>query len=177
LLLPPLLEFLKDSDREIYDEIIAIKTDHVSIELAVYMLQTDAVRQKIAEFKATNNRDPSLVFWMSYLDMVSTLLMFTRAERDGIWDLYLYAFRFMLPWFFIYDHTNYARWGAVYLADATQLPAEILQECRAGNFVVKQFNARYNQVDPDQSREWLNATGKKGGGIVGITRTPTALSR
>ena len=84
LFLPPLLEFLKDSDREIYDEIIAIKTNHVSIELAVEMLQTDAVRQKIAEFKATSNRDPSLVFWMSYLDMVSTLLMFTRAERDGI---------------------------------------------------------------------------------------------
>jgi hypothetical protein len=21
----------------------------------------------------------------------------------------------MLPWFFRYDHTNYARWGAVYL--------------------------------------------------------------
>jgi hypothetical protein len=52
--------------------------------LALEMLQTDAVRQKIAEFKATSNRDPSLVFWMSYLDMVSTLLMFTRAERDGI---------------------------------------------------------------------------------------------
>ena len=85
-----MLELLKDSDREIYDEIIAIKTDHVSIELVVEMLQTDAVRQKIAEFKATSNRDPSLVFWMSYLDMVSTLLMFTRAERDGIWDLYLY---------------------------------------------------------------------------------------
>jgi hypothetical protein len=29
----------------------------------------------------------------------------------------------------------------------------------------------------DQSQEWFNATGKKGGGIVGITRTPTALSR
>ena len=164
LLLPPLLGFLKDSDREIYDEIIAIKTDHVSIELAV-------------ECCRLMQYDRSLVFWMSYLDMVSTLLMFTRGERDGIWDLYLYAFRCMLPWFFRYDHTNYARWGAVYLADATQLPAEILQECRAGNFVVKQFNARYNQVDPDQSQEWLNATGKKGGGIVGITRTPIALSR
>jgi hypothetical protein len=83
----------------------------------------------------------------------------------------------MLPWFFRYHHTNYARWGAVYLADTTQLPAEILQEFLAGNIVVKQSNAKYNQVDPDQSQEWLNATGKKGGGIVGITRTPTALGR
>jgi hypothetical protein len=64
----------------------------------------------------------------------------------------------MLPWFFRYDHTNYSRWGAVYLADATQLPAEILQEFRAGNFVVKQSNAKYNQVDSDQSQEWLNTT-------------------
>jgi hypothetical protein len=50
----------------------------------------------------------------------------------------------------------------VYLADATQLLAEILQEFRAGNFVVKQSNAKYNQVDPDQSQEWLHATGKNG---------------
>jgi hypothetical protein len=121
-----LLEILKDSDREIYDEIIAIKTDHVSIELTIEMLQTDAVRQKIAECKATSERDPSLIFWMSNLDMVSTLLMFIRTQKDGIWDLYLYAFRCMLPWFFIYDHTNYARWGAVYFADTTQLPAGFL---------------------------------------------------
>jgi hypothetical protein len=40
LLLPPLLEFLKDSDREIYDEIIAIKT--VLIELAVEILTEDS---------------------------------------------------------------------------------------------------------------------------------------
>ena len=77
LLLPPLLGFLKDSDREIYDEIIAIKTDHVSIELAVEMLQTDAVRQKIAEFKATSN---------SFLDELSRYGLYivdvhSRRER------------------------------------------------------------------------------------------------
>jgi hypothetical protein len=54
----------------------------------------------------------------------------------------VYAFRCMLPWFFRYDHINYARWGAVYFADGTQLPAEILQEFRAGNFVVKQSNSK-----------------------------------
>ena len=73
----PLLEFLKDSDRETYDEIIAIKTDHVSIELAVEMLQTDAVRQKIAEFKATSN---------SFLDELSRYGLYivdvhSRRER------------------------------------------------------------------------------------------------
>ena len=32
-------------------------------------------------------------------------------------------------------------------------------------------------VDPDQSQEQLNRTGKRGGGIVGITQMPTALGR
>ena len=47
----------------------------------------------------------------------------------------------------------------------------------AGNFVVKRSARKFNQVDPDQAQEWINGTGKKGGGIVGITKTTTALSR
>ena len=46
-----------------------------------------------------------------------------------------------------------------------------------GYFVVKIGKTKYNQVDPDQAQEWLNDTGKRGGGIVGITKTITALSR
>jgi len=49
-----------------------------------------------------------------------------------------------------YDHTNYARWGTKYLNEIHQLPAEV---------------------------EWLNGIGKKGGGIIGITKISTALSR
>ena len=51
------------------------------------------------------------------------------------------------------------------------------QEFREGNFVVKRGEIKINQVSPDQSQEWLNGTGKSGGGIVGITKTPSALSR
>ena len=58
-----------------------------------------------------------------------------------------------------------------------QLPAEIQQEFDSGNFVVKRTSLNFNQVDPDQSKEWLNGTGKKDGGIIGITKTSTALSR
>ncbi len=109
--------------------------------------------------------------------MVSILLMFTRAQRDGIWDLHLFSFRCMLPYFMRYDHTNYARWGPVYLAEMHQLPAKVLEEFKKGNFVVKQSAANFNQVSPDQAQEWLNATGKKGGGVVGITKTASALCR
>ena len=58
-----------------------------------------------------------------------------------------------------------------------QLPLQVQEEFRRGNFVVKRSRATFNQVSPDQAQEWLNATGKKSGGIVGITRTPSALCR
>ena len=111
------------------------------------------------------------------MDMISTLLLFTRAQRDGIWELHLEAFRRMLPYFMRYDHYNYARWGPVYLAEMHQLPAAVLSEFQKGNFVVKRSARQFNQVDPDQAQEWINGTGKKSGGIVGITKTITALRR
>ena len=111
------------------------------------------------------------------MQMVSILLMFTHAQKDGLCDLHLHSFKCMLPFFMRYDHINYARWGAIYIAEMQQLPAGVEAEFQLGNFVVKRSAQRFSQVDPDQSQEWLNGTGKKGGGIVGITKTPTALSR
>ena len=45
------------------------------------------------------------------------------------------------------------------------------------DFVVRKSKGTFNQVDPDQAQEWLNAIGKKSGGIVGITKTSSALNR
>ena len=74
----------------------------------------------------------------------------------------------MLSWLTIYDHTKYARWGPVYLADmkllemtAPQVYAEFMQ----GNFVMKRTKRRFNQVPADQATEWIMQNG-----IIGITR-------
>ena len=53
--------------------------------------------------------------------MVSLLMGFIRADREGNWELHLEMFAKMLPWFALYDHTDYARWGPVYFADMTNL--------------------------------------------------------
>lgn len=87
------------------------------------------------------------------------------------------AFKRMLPYLFQYDHTNYARWETIYINEMHHLPQEVLLEFSQGNFVVKCSTSKFNQVDPDHSQEWLNAVGKSGGGIVGITRISEALNR
>ena len=67
----------------------------------------------------------------------------------------------MLPLFYRYDHTNYARWGCVYLAEMNQLPHGVKEEFWA--IVGNGSDQIFNQVDPNHSQEWLNGTGEKGG--------------
>lgn len=95
----------------------------------------------------------------------------------SVMDLHLHSFSWMLPYFMRYDHLNYARWALVYIAEMHQLPEPVLSEFQRGNSVVKRSDQRFNQVDPDQAMVWINGTGKEGGGIIGITKTPSALSR
>ena len=71
-------------------------------------------------------------------------------------------------------HLNYARWGSVYIAEMEQLPKEVLEEFKEGNFVVKWNESKFNPVSHGHSPEWLNGIRKRGGGIVSISKTSSA---
>ena len=58
-----------------------------------------------------------------------------------------------------------------------KLPPDIMREFQQGNSVVMHTNRRFNQVSPDHITEWLSVTGKKSGGLVGITKVASSLSR
>ena len=98
------------------------------------------------DFQATTS--PIVKYWQQYLDMVSVLLHFIRAEREGGLALHLSSFAAMLPWFAIYDHVNYTCWGSVYLADMHQLESkhpDVYEQFMAGNFVVKRVS-RFHSI-------------------------------
>ncbi|KAG1689631.1 hypothetical protein GQR58_007712 [Nymphon striatum] len=106
---------------------------------------------------------PQFAFWLVYMEMVSILLNFIRAEREGNWELHLESFKRMLPWFAVYNHTNYARWGPVYLADMCQLPSRDEARdkwCLAYNEKSQMADAAYKMfgidVDRDVDAEWTN---------------------
>ena len=179
LLLPTFLLFAAESDKKCHDEVSAMAADDnpETIPELITCLKQERFHKLLKDFIESKSDDVNFVFWWNYMDMVSILLQFTRAQRDGIWDLHLHSFSLMLPYFMRYDHLNYARWGAVYIAEMHQLPEPVLSEFQRGNFVVKRSVQKFNQVDPDQAMEWINGTGKKGGGIIGITKTTSALCR
>ena len=177
LLLPKLLVYLEEKDNELSLEKSVQSNKEEDFLKLLDLVSSDKFRTALHPFIAfKKEKNPNLEYWWQYMEMVS-ILLFVRAQREGMWDLHLYAFQKMLPFFHRYDHINYARWGAVYLAQMKQLPVEVQTEFDKGNWVVKGSPRRFNQVDPDQGQEWLNGTGKRGGGIVGITRTTAALCR
>ena len=58
-----------------------------------------------------------------------------------------------------------------------QLPEPVLSEFKRRNVFVKRSAHKFSQVDPGRSMEWVNGTGKKGGGIIGISKTTSELFR
>lgn len=110
--------------------------------------------------------------------MVSILLRFTRALPNGDWALS--SFAEMLPWFAAYNHVNYTRWGAGFLADMSlllQSAPEVHWGFQNGDFVTKEALSKFNQIPHDQALENVNRAGKVAGGLVGITPTDTARDR
>ena len=63
-------------------------------------------------------------FWMSYVDVVETLLGLLRGSLEGDWDLHLSSISEIVPWCFAYDNLNYARYLSAYLREMSHLPEE-----------------------------------------------------
>ena len=102
--------------------------------------------------------------------MVSLLLTFIRATREGNWSLHLECIREMLPWYFAYDCVNYARYRPVYLLHMIQLP-ETHPEAQ---MPVDGFA----QLPVDQAIEQtLNRSTKTKRGIVGYSLKKNAVQR
>ena len=101
-------------------------------------LNTQQVQSLMKDLEREHSDNPNFKLWSSYMSMVEILLDFIWAEREGNWNLHLEAFAAMLPWLIIYDHTNYAKWGPVCLAEMKNLEntaPEVYAEFMSENFV------------------------------------------
>ena len=86
----------------------------------------------------------------------------------------------MLPWFFSFNHSNYARWLSVHVHDMRSLKftaPDVTQQFDKRNFVVKKSAKRFSAIAIDQAQEQNNAIVKGEGGAVGLTESPQALRR
>jgi len=174
--LPQLLTYIETEHGDLKKELLQAASSCSTDDLCS-LLSCDEFAAMKDSFLVAIKINSNFRYWWTYIEMIGVLLMFTRAQRDGNWLLHLQAFKSMLPYFYWYNQTNYARWEVIYLNETNQLPQEVKEESKAENFVVKRSPHRFNQVEPDQSQEWLSGVGKKAGGIIGITKSTSALCR
>lgn len=116
-------------------------------------------------------------FWTLYIPMALVLLDFIWAQWEGDWDFHLKSFAALLPWLVTYDHTNYSRWGPVYLKSLQVTVSDVYKELQVVSFVIKRSCNFFNEVPPDQPTEWINKLCKSTGGIIGITQRDQARDR
>ena len=105
------------------------------VETPYKQLFDDVSKVTVLAQRAQDN--VSFMYWWGYMEMISILLNFTQAQHDGIWDLHLCSFIYMLSFFLRYDHYNYRRWSPVYVAEMKMLPAQVFMEFHQENFVIK----------------------------------------
>ena len=77
--------------------------------------EMESLSNSIANFASVQSTTRlTFAFWLIYREMVQILLPFLHATRENNWELHLSAVRSMLPWFFVADRVNYARYGTIY---------------------------------------------------------------
>ena len=144
--------------------------------------QSEVVVHYLKEFRQRSRSvSDTFAYWDDFISMVEILLRFVRGERDGIWDLHLGALSDMLPYFFAYDHINYARWVTIYYSDMkslAQTAPEVYDEFVAGNHLIKRAAGSFNQVWTDLALEQsINRDSKTKGGLIGSTRSDLTMNK
>ena len=125
---------------------------------------------------------PMSEFWMSYMEMVSTLLNLIRASREGDFDLHLNSVESMIPWCFAYDRTNYSRylpWYAQSMRDLENSNPSAWTYLQNGGFSTQMSSSNtFGRIPMDQViEETANKDTQTPGGTKGFSLNKGAVSR
>ena len=129
---------------------------------------------------AMAKKSPQFQYWSSVLNLELICLRLVRAFRERNFPLCIDAVRQILPWMFVMDHSNYARWLAVHCRDMCVLPStnpRVYKYFSDGSFVVHKTPRLFLSIALDHCHEQVNAVVKGEGGAVGLTENPAALRR
>ena len=123
-------------------------------------------------------KSPQFLFWTTCLDLQLLVFSFVRAIRTANFKLYVSALNKLVPWFFTFNHTHYARWISVHLRDMMILSEkhpDVYRQFKLGKFVVAKSKNNFSLISVDQGHEQNNAVLKNDGGIIGLTQDSDAL--
>ena len=176
---------LDDTDLKLFQKQILEIRENLCCDTTDSVILSDnfkKIYRQFNVFRQSKERGPMFEFWNKFLRMVELLLAFIRASREGNWELHLSVFREMLPFFFILNHINYAKYGAYYLCTMRRLAdthPHVHNQLMDGHFSVQLSDKNpFAKIPEDQAiEETVNKSSKIPGGIVGKSRNKNAVGR
>ena len=60
-------------------------------------------------------QSPTFQYWDIILSMELSGLIFIRSHRERKFSLYIESLKALVPWFFSFDHHNYAKWIPIHI--------------------------------------------------------------
>lgn len=98
LLLPQVNASVETNDQDMAQRLTAAALAE-DYETLISILGSDNYAKHLNSFIDGKTDDVNTRFWLQCLHMISILLKFVRAQREGLWDSHIDAFRAMLPYF------------------------------------------------------------------------------
>ncbi len=98
-------------------------------------------------------------YWSLVIELEQLMCRFVRSLREGDFLLYVQVCDELCAWFFVLDHSNYARWLPIHVRDMVELPVkhpELYTEYLKGHFVVQKSAHKFSLIAKDQSHEQSN---------------------
>ena len=139
--------------KSLYNTFPKTQTQHLSISSDFKGFESKLslfIQERCSQF-------PAFAFWMSYLNMADLFLNFVCVKRIGNWTLHFQSAAEMVPWYFAYDHLNYARYLLVYIYEMLAVPdthPSVEEHLAARDSVVQQENQySFSQTSMDQTIE------------------------
>ena len=99
--------------KDLYEKLIGkeISIEQLNESQVIINIQHDIENLK----RELSVKSRTAKLWIQYVDYISIIKMFIRAERTGNWNMHLNAAQKMLNLFAATGHTNYAKSTRLYL--------------------------------------------------------------
>ena len=113
-------------------------------------------------------RSATATYWLTVIELGMLHFSFGRSQRQSDFSLFTASFEAMLTWLAALNHSNYLRWGCIFLCDMHSLAASVADEFVEGHFTIKKTERIFSAIGIDQAHEQNNKSVKIDGAAIGI---------
>ena len=175
-----LFTFSDDTVKQLNELYASLSSNECNPEAAMSNTNiVSMIHEKISNLKFVHDANRTGKLWIQFMDFVSIVRMFIRAERTGNWKLHLHATEQMLPFFAASGHNKYLKAVLLYLQDSRELCNCLKSKYEKGLFTIwRKDKLFWSGTFTDQVIEQnLMLSGKSEGGLINIIHKEAARTK